>query len=151
MKILHIPTLGAELTLAADWAFDLYAEHRNAGLVDHFNPPYPRRKNRDGDDIGIDWYGNLHAPVTLPAGTVLTVRRYYIRLGQSAFDSVTFSAKIGKRSHRFWVKLADANRIVLAPDDTKHLTASPTNAAHLERSIAQLKAGQVTARELVHG
>lgn len=111
MAKLTIPPLGTELTLAADWTFELYAEYRNAGLVSYFNPPYPRRKNRDGDDIGIDWYGDLHAPVTLPAGTVLTIRRYYIRQGRGAFDSVTLSAKIGKKSHRFWVKLADANRI----------------------------------------
>jgi hypothetical protein len=34
-------------------------------------------------------------------------------------------------------------------DDTAHLTASPANAAHLEKSIAQANAGQVTERALI--
>ncbi|MEM9907460.1 MAG: type II toxin-antitoxin system prevent-host-death family antitoxin [Cyanobacteria bacterium P01_D01_bin.44] len=33
--------------------------------------------------------------------------------------------------------------------ETVHLLKSPTNAAHLERSIAQYKQGQVTEKDLV--
>lgn len=109
MKNLFVPPLGTELTLAADWTFALYDEHRNDGLYKGLKIPFPL----DGRSYGRDM---LSKEVTLPAGTVLTVRRYYIRLGQNAFDSVTFSAKIGKKSHRFWVKLADANRIQLADE-----------------------------------
>lgn len=39
----------------------------------------------------------------------------------------------------------DANKI----DETDYLLSSPTNAAHLMESIAQLKAGKVKAHKLV--
>ena len=148
MTTLHIPPLGAELTLATDWTFELYLERRNSGLIEALKmiSQYPKRK-WGGGDLAPDWSANLHVPATLPAGTVLTVRRYYIRLGQAAFDSVTFSAKIGKKSHRFWVKLADANSIQLATNETERLLASPANAEHLERSIAQLKDRKIVLME----
>jgi hypothetical protein len=114
MKTLHIPPLGTELTLAADWTFTLYDEHRNSALFAGLKLKFPV----DARGHRQCWGANmLSVPATLPAGTVLTVRRYYIRLGQGAFDSVTFSARIGKKSHRFWVKLADANRIQLADEE----------------------------------
>lgn len=65
--------------------------------------------------------------ITLPAKTVLTIDRIYIKKNSPEYDSITFfvdespleiiSPKInkkGKRSgrQRFWVKLADANKIV---------------------------------------
>jgi len=108
MTTLHIPPLGAELTLATDWTFDLYGEQRNLGLFANLKIAVPRDPRYNCHDE------RACVKATLAAGTVLTVRRYYIRLGQAAFDSVTFSAKIGKRAVRFWVKLADANRIEFA-------------------------------------
>lgn len=55
---------------------------------------------------------NQHESVTIPVGTVMYVDRYYIKNGgQTEFDSVTFRAVFGKKTQRFWVKLADANRI----------------------------------------
>jgi len=111
---LHIPPLGAKLTLASDWTFELYLEYRNGAMIEAMKIHFDKRKFGDGE-MYLDWNTNQHKPATLPAGTELIVRRYYIRLGQSAFDSVTFSVKVGKKSHRFWVKLADANNIELAP------------------------------------
>jgi hypothetical protein len=46
---------------------------------------------------------------TLPKGTVLELDRIYIRKGAKEFSSTTF--KLRKEKVRFWVKLADANRI----------------------------------------
>jgi hypothetical protein len=138
---LFIPPLGKELTLAADWQFNLHFEDRNRTMLAALKIQWPRGKN----DSQI-WEGELRdrpAKATLPAGTLLTVRRLYIRLGQKAFDSVTFSAKVGKKSHRFWVKLADANKIVFAEDEIEHLLASPVNAAHLERSTAEREKARI--------
>ncbi|UUZ75445.1 hypothetical protein LP414_27400 [Polaromonas sp. P1(28)-13] len=104
---LHIPPLGEELVLAQDWSFTLHNEHRNEGLVRFLKLTMPKDKHGYYDR-------NATLPVTLPAGTKLTIRRYYIRLGQKAFDSVTFTAKMGKSSPRFWAKLADANKIAFA-------------------------------------
>lgn len=104
MARLFIPTLGTKLTLAEDWTFALHGEHRNGGMFHALGLKQPQ-----------DRYGyyapSMSVPATLPAGTELTVRRIYIRQGQAGFDSVTFSVLIGKRQHRFWVKLEDANSI----------------------------------------
>lgn len=110
---LYIPPLGAKLTLAKDWTFDLWDEYRNDAMIKALKVkmPVPPR--------GVANYRNatVSAPVTLPTGTELIIRTYRIRLGQSADDRITFSAKIGKKSHRFWVELADANRIEFVADD----------------------------------
>jgi len=120
---LYIPPLGDEITLAEDWTFNLYNEHRNSTLVDVMNVTFPE----------VDYYKRQHQykPVTLPAGSVLKVDRIYIKKGQDAFNSVTFylkghsrpgyvwtghagrTYKMPKRSVRFWAKLADANKIVM--------------------------------------
>ena len=56
--------------------------------------------------------------VSLPAGTLLTLDRYYIRQGSEGFDSVTFlmpghprTGAFGKKEARFWAKLEDVNEI----------------------------------------
>lgn len=64
--------------------------------------------------------------VTLPAGTLLSIDRIYIRKGSSDYSSVTFWVKgFGEvemksrygdskkkwKSQRFWVKLSDCNKI----------------------------------------
>jgi hypothetical protein len=78
----------------------------------------------EADRIGKD-----KLEVTLPAGTILSVDRIYIRKGASDFSSITFYAKsLGeiqrqtsrwsrdqkpkkKKSLRFWAKLEDCNKI----------------------------------------
>lgn len=102
-KKLFIPPLGTELKLADDWAFDLYLEGRNSGLI--------RALKVDFDRGRVSMFSNLSKKVTLPADTVLTVRSYFVRQGGRGKDSVTFSAKVGDKSHRFWARLDDVNRI----------------------------------------
>lgn len=109
---LHIPPLGAVLTLASAWTFDLWDEYRNDAMISALKVKMPEPPRGTYSRNGF-----VSAPATLPAGTELIVRCYRIRLGQGAADRVTFSAKIGKKSHRFWVKLADANNIELEKDD----------------------------------
>jgi hypothetical protein len=76
-----------------------------------------------------DLIGKDRLDVTLPAGTVLSIDRIYIRKGASDFSSITFYAKgLGeiqkqpstwdrnpkpkkKKALRFWAKLEDCNRI----------------------------------------
>ncbi|WP_374335359.1 hypothetical protein [Methyloversatilis sp.] len=134
MKTLFIPPLGTELTLAEDWHFDLYYEHRNESLIEVMGINYK--------PTGWGDYGKKNWPVVLPAGTTLKVDRIYIRKGGSDFDSVTFFLKgektkkkvvdrtyttfdngvrttgkyeytIPSRGVRFWAKLRDVNKIVM--------------------------------------
>lgn len=73
---------------------------------------------------------NDNVPLTLPAGTVLTVDRIYIRKGQGDYSSLTFyiaetshptltrdkTAKGFKKGRkRFWAKLHDVNAIDFEP------------------------------------
>ena len=58
--------------------------------------------------------------VTLPVGTLLRMDRIYIRKNAEYYDSVTFVIQecslIKKGNPRFWVKLKDANKMVLEDD-----------------------------------
>lgn len=116
---LLIPPLGTHLELAAPWQFWLHAEKRNLTLFQALGEaPKPMGWYHD-------WGDRLLNPlqVELPAGTVLTLDRIYIRQGGEDFDSVTFRMKPGpgplspmsppgfRKNIRFWVKLEDANRI----------------------------------------
>lgn len=120
---LFIPPLGTEITLAEDWTFDLYNEPRNETLIAAMGVSFP-------DVIYYARAAQCHR-VTLPAGSILKVDRFYIKKGQGAFDSVTFylrghsrpsyiwtsasgrQYKMPKKPVRFWVKLHDANKIVM--------------------------------------
>lgn len=121
---LFIPAIGTEFTLAQQWDFTLYNEHRNETLMQYL-----------GDSRSIE-YGNeiTPAPASLPASMRLRLDRIYIRKGLDDFDSITFMllgaqaenasswmrsrlekgliAKLPRRPVRFWVKLEDANNIV---------------------------------------
>jgi hypothetical protein len=116
MKQLYIPALGDTLTLAKPWTFALKSEQRNDTLFEvlHNRQKIPRYTQA--------WYetffrhGTPPLPTTIPAGTVLTVSRIYIRAGAKDFDSVTFRAKLkdvsGKlRGVRFFASLADVNTL----------------------------------------
>lgn len=55
----------------------------------------------------------------LPAGTILTVARIYIRQGLSSYDSMTFSINSHpnkKIKGRFWAKLKEVNTIMCETD-----------------------------------
>lgn len=110
---LYIPPLGGEITLAENWDFELYPEGRNekmgkvCGWFDE-SQPYRSRWMDTNKPTPPKSY-----PVTIPAGTKLHVSRYYIRQGQSTFDSITFTIKKGQFKSRFWAKLSDVNNIVM--------------------------------------
>jgi hypothetical protein len=121
MKMM-IPMLGSRIRLRTDWSFDLYYESRNESVYELFNA-FTHLKGIGGCYLP-SWRLNDadKEPVqaTLPAGTLLTIDRYYIRQGAADFDSVTFMlpsqplpgyAFGKKRSARFWVKLEDVNEI----------------------------------------
>lgn len=127
---LYVPHLGDDLRLLSDWTFTLYSEYRNADLVEYLkmgNPhPYDygvgskreewTQENMIPTDNG--WRGTLaykKRPV-IPAGTILRVKRIFIRQGAADYDSMTFATKLpdakGKlKSVRFWAKLNDCNNI----------------------------------------
>lgn len=115
MTKLFIPPLGTKIKLTKDWYFNLHiCEHRNTKLAKDLNL---KPKNL------VDWreYMNQAKGIIMPAGTVLSVDRIYIKQGQESFDSVSFkilesphpllkSVK-GKNKGRFWAKLSDVNEI----------------------------------------
>lgn len=122
---LFIPTIGTHLCLTDDWTFKLHQESRNFAV----------RQALLGADTIIPadcWYhpekyarGSEPLDMTLPAGTIITVDRIYIRKAIGDFDSVTFFIKncpdprfaskknkgTFKGSARFWAKLDDVNNI----------------------------------------
>lgn len=115
MKALFIPPLGTEIELGEPWTFDLYQEHRNfdfnvhLGIIKLDGDSWQRWSYRHED---------RSSKVTLQPGTLMKVDRIYIRRGCGDFDSVTFrmshqDGKKLKKSQRFWVKLVDANKIVM--------------------------------------
>lgn len=111
MPIFYIPTIGERIKLVQDWTFTLYDEYRNEGMIEVLGLKHDYW-SRGAKNLG---------EVTLPAGTVLTVSRIYVRSGLKDYDSVTFivnkkgcpdpriaNSKTGKQI-RFWVKLNDIN------------------------------------------
>lgn len=123
---LFIPTLGTELRLLKPWGFPLFHEYRNEKLLEALGiarRPWTRWDLVTGQQTNApmphDW-------VTLPAGTILTVQRIYIRGSFRDFDSVTFSCNPGVRQPkrkkgdppaapvlkgRFWAKLDSVNEM----------------------------------------
>lgn len=114
---LFIPHLGTQFTLAEDWTFNLFEEHRNDTLIaaadlyktlppravdDFWQLPLSERdrlwekspwRTQEGAVPNGEgrWVSrDLCVPFTLRAGTILKITRIYIRQGQQAFDSVTF-------------------------------------------------------------
>lgn len=122
MAKLYIPACGDRITLAKDWKFDLYLEHRNlnfaeANGIDH----------RSYANTGYAWRGPLDTvPVTLPEGTILECDRVYVRstsksaaTAEESYDSVTWKVVINDkpvRNQRFWVKLSDCSNLEFDPD-----------------------------------
>lgn len=100
----YIPEIGTRMRLTADWSFKLFKEHRNDTMLELY-----------GFEKSVYIKQNEHVMQTLPAGTLLTVARLYIRNGMSGFSSITFNVAANKKAKRkacrFWVKLEDANLI----------------------------------------
>ena len=77
---MHIPSIGDQFVLTADWQFKLFNEYRNATLMELM-----------GDTRKTSYGHNMSSiPCTIPKGAVLAIDRIYIRKGLEDFDSVTF-------------------------------------------------------------
>jgi len=104
---LFIPAIGTRLRLNKPWQFPLHDEHRNRAFWAEMAPnaSAPSKHAWDPPTGGI-------LNLTLPAGTLLSVDRLYIRKGQSGFDSITFRVLKGSAipTGRFWAKLDDVNK-----------------------------------------
>lgn len=108
---LQIPALDTKIKLSMPWTFRLFQEHRNGLFISNlrkagFDIPSPP------PNAPYSWYSTTHLTnVTLPVGTILSVKRIYIRSGQEEYNSITFNAMGDEIKGRFWVKLDDANNI----------------------------------------
>jgi hypothetical protein len=149
MMKLYIPELGDQLLLTNDWHFDLYYERRNDCLYDveevekrqdrkdyiiayntlakQYNKAWQAGDNDLREQLGLQIRAirNFHFPYLMPAGTILSVDRIYIRKGNEDYSSLSFNIikttikrimnkKEGgtfKGRRRFWAKLADCNNI----------------------------------------
>lgn len=104
-KPMCIPAIGDVVKLASDWEFRLYEEGRNKTLLSQIRS-VPTNK----------WVANGRFwQVTIPAGTELKVDRVYVRAGQrnANYNSVTFRTQYNGKNVRFWVKLKDANKMMV--------------------------------------
>lgn len=100
---LFIPTIGTKIELTENWYFTLHEERRNSVLW----------KAVMGKEIDR-WDCHGFVTTLLPAGTVLSISRIYIRQGLKGFDSISFIIKScpnKKMKGRFWAKLEDVNKI----------------------------------------
>ncbi len=108
MKI-WIPKCGDEVKLDQDWTFKLNPEYRNSDFfaVISGKAPTGSRYNAKASYQEQD--------VTFPAGCHIVFDRIYIRQDSGDYTSVTFIIKdhpiFNYIGERFWVKLADANKI----------------------------------------
>lgn len=120
--LLYIPTIGTRLVLSRPWTFELHGESRNFVMASELG-----LRLSDGRmylDMDTNKWVRTPAqssPVTLPVDTELSVDRIYIRRGLKGFDSITFRLittshpkLAGKKSLRFWAKLADVNTMEVA-------------------------------------
>ena len=143
---MFVPEIGTRITLDADWSFTLHDERRNEtvfkmmtvgqeGVISDMRLQAARRMSeamRETALAGEEYQtylarraamisaadSSVSLTVTLPAGTVLTVDRIYIRRGVSEYSSLTFNlistthpALNVRGRKRFWAKLEDVNRI----------------------------------------
>lgn len=136
---LFIPEIGTVLKLEADWEFSLFVETRNEALVTASDFPRdttyrwslaPTSKEAPknvGWEKQASWSAEWRKNFILPAGSILTVDRIYIRKGVKDFSSLSFNlnrksvnadhSKFAKNLAtqkgrcRFWAKLADVNNI----------------------------------------
>lgn len=134
---LYVPEIGTVLQLEKDWEFTLYTERRNAALAKAAGFNYDLsdwivRSNNGEESLRNGWrkaksYYDWQKEMTLPAGTILTLDRIYIRKGVSEFSSLSFNltrksvnpdySDFAKNIYtmtgrcRFWAKLNDVNKI----------------------------------------
>jgi len=109
---IHIPTVGDKLVLAEPWTFTLYYELRNKKMFEMAIPV----KDREGGGYGKS--GNS-LQLTFPTGWELKVTRVYIRQGRPGYDSISFMCPYNGKNVRFWVKLQDVNKMIVA-EESEH-------------------------------
>ncbi len=116
----NIPTIGAKIRLLEDWSFPCFTGHGNTKFIWAMRPE---------TEEGYSGVSSQSFVITLQKGTVLALRRIYIRQNKQEWDSVTFGLvevplppsdkpkkkTTKKASGRFWVKLRDANEIQYEP------------------------------------
>jgi hypothetical protein len=114
---LCIPGIGDAIKLTVEWSFKLQNERRNKTLFEHVFPDQ-KWEPSSGFHSGRWWRCAVkHYDVTLPVGTELVFDRYYMAKDSADYHSITFIIRKNgpvmknKRQLRFWVKLADANKI----------------------------------------
>ncbi len=125
---LFIPPLKMPLTLTKPATVPIYHERRNEIMLTAFgggpktygnrhyswcHPPAKPDQKKDGWDWDYDTM--LATTLTIPAGTVLLIDRYYIRNGADEFDSLTFRVASSPdkkwNKKRFWLRLSDVNAL----------------------------------------
>lgn len=123
---LFIPIIGDKIILLYDWTFTLFEEHRNT-LIKSLDKILIDDEDELLIRILFPIVGNQYHNITgssfpfynvkLPKGTILKIKRIYIR-GNSqesrGFDSYTFivyKCPIKNVKGVFWAKLKDINNI----------------------------------------
>ena len=116
-----IPPLGTKLELTQPWTFTVCSEYRNDAFIDVLRHEGYRIPDRTVSPSSYYHSTQTLGTVTLPVGTLLTMKRIYVRQGQKGFDSVTFQVKIDlvdpslakpvMAAGRIWVKLDEVNTI----------------------------------------
>ena len=129
LDFISIPSIGDHLRLLEDWEFTLYAEKRilnMAKAIEAIPMDAARYKWESKKALGQTHYDMEDwGKVTIPAGTVLTVDRIYVRKNLGEYDSVSFiivkntcsDDRIARRGFivRFWAKLNEVNGLSVEP------------------------------------
>lgn len=132
---LFIPAIATKMVLTEPWTFTMYMETRNNKLIGELLRYGWDIRKPERDEEGYykyAWDARVLGPCTFPAGTWLSVDRIYIRKGQNDYNSISFNMHLDhfdvrtqkkvRIKGRFWVKLADANKIQMEvlPDAPKN-------------------------------
>lgn len=80
MTSFNIPEIGDQVTLKADWSFDLHNESRNKSLIKRKNIHFPKMMYPNKGIIDF----------TIPFATILRVDRIFIRKNMTDYSSLTF-------------------------------------------------------------
>lgn len=100
----NVPTIGQTFILKNQTSLSIYNDYRNEKLIALDETLSEAKKTHK-------LYGSLLGTYEFKEGTEFKIARIYIRNGASEFDSITLTAKINKKSVRFWIKLYEFNTI----------------------------------------
>ena len=126
---IFVPEIGTQLKLTEAWIFQLYPEYRNNSIIEALGAEIVNLKKVVYETGTNRWnnatYEKFFYEMFLPADSILTVRRVYIRNGSKDYSSLTFNLnetthpflaynkqkKKKKSCGMFWAKLSDVNKI----------------------------------------